>query len=74
MAGRARGGGAAQRERRRETIPSKLSAVSKEPAAGLDLMNHETKSRRLKQLNHPDAPEHNIFKVLSLPIKKPKHT
>ena len=52
--------GGAKRGRRRERIPSRLSAVSPEPGAGLELTNprdHDlSKSRTLNRLSHPGAP------------------
>ena len=52
----------AERERGRERIPRRLHAVSREPRAGLKLMNREImtwaqiKSRTLNWLSHPSAP------------------
>ena len=53
--------GGAERERKRETIPSKLFDASAEPDTELNLTNREimtraeTKSQRLNLLSHPDT-------------------
>ena len=50
-------------ERGRERIPSRLFAISAEPAVGLDLMNHEIgtwvkiKSQAVNRPSHPGAPD-----------------
>ena len=55
--------GLRERERERESIPSRLHAVSAEPTGGLDLINCEImtwakiESQMLNQLSHPGAPK-----------------
>ena len=54
-------------QRRRERIPSRLPAVSREPVTGMELTNREMvigaeiKSLRPNGLNHPRAPSIMYF-------------
>ena len=63
-------------EREGDRIPSRLHAVSTEPDAGLEFMNHEimtwakTKSRALNQLSHPGTSlsSFSVFLFISLTV------
>ena len=65
-----------QRQRVRQRIPSRLHAVSTEPDAGLEPMNHEImtwgeiKSQTLNQLSHPGTPLPSLLMFIYLFLRQ----